>query len=93
MIHRLVVYSQDKVITDNEINMMIHENVFDDMLLDLRENLAKEEKIDFEELMELQERRLIELALRREKTTRQAAAFLGISQSKLMRKKQKYGMD
>jgi transcriptional regulator with PAS, ATPase and Fis domain len=38
------------------------------------------------------ERRLIEDALKRWKSTRKAAAHLGISQSQLMRKKQKYNI-
>ena len=93
IIHRLVVYSAGKVIAETEVEAILHENMFDDMILGMRTSLAKQDKIDFSEIIGIQEKKLIHFALKREITTRKAADFLGISQTKLIRKKQKYGID
>jgi len=90
MIHRLVINSKDEIIKVSDVEKLIHGKVYDDVLDSLRKTIAEGNRIDFEELIKNQEIRLIEYALKKEGTTRKAAEFLGITQAKLMRKKQKY---
>ena len=90
MIHRLVINSKDEIIKVSDVEKLIHGKVYDDVLDSLRKTMSEGNKIDFEDLIKNQEVRLIEYALKKEGTTRKAAEFLGITQAKLMRKKQKY---
>jgi len=49
-------------------------------------------RVDFDQIIEKQERKLCEYALKKCGTTRQAAESLGITQTRFMRYKQKYGL-
>ena len=48
--------------------------------------------VDFNQIMEEQERRLIAYALKKEGTTRKAAEYLNLPQATLARKKIRYGL-
>ena len=60
--------------------------------MDLKKEFKTEEKIDMNKILEEQEKLIIEYALKKEKTTRKAADFLGIPQATLARKKVKYNL-
>ena len=55
-----------------------------------RRNIYKEETLDFNRIMDEQERRLIAYALKKEGSTRKAADFLNIPQTTFSRKKLKH---
>ena len=90
MMHRLVINSKEATVFVSDVEKLIHGKVYDDVIDNLRKTISEGNKIEFEELIKNQEVRLIEYALKKEGTTRKAADFLGITQAKLMRKKQKY---
>jgi transcriptional regulator with PAS, ATPase and Fis domain len=90
MMHRLVINSKEDTVFVSDVEKLIHGKVYDDVIDNLRKTISEGNKIEFEELIKNQEVRLIEYALKKEGTTRKAADFLGITQAKLMRKKQKY---
>lgn len=64
----------------------------DELIADLRKELRSDVGVDFNRIMEAQEKRLIEYALKREGTTRKAAEYLNMSQATLARKKVRYGL-
>lgn len=64
----------------------------DDLIVDLRKELRSDDGVDFNRIMEAQEKRLIEYALQKEGTTRKAAEYLNMSQATLARKKVRYGL-
>lgn len=88
-IHRTVINTKAEAIGSREICNVINRNLYSDKSLQYPLNPA-EQKLDLETIMGAHEKVIIEEALKREKNTRKAAEALGISQSQLMRKKQKY---
>lgn len=64
----------------------------DELIVDLRKELRSDDGVDFNRIMEAQEKRLIEYALKKEGTTRKAAEYLNMSQATLARKKVRYGL-
>jgi transcriptional regulator with PAS, ATPase and Fis domain len=90
MIHRLVINSKEDVIKSLEVESIIHGRVYENVMMKLRSEISSGNSLDFEEIMKQQEKKLLEYALKKEVTTRKAADFLGITQAKFMRKKQKY---
>lgn len=64
----------------------------DELIADLRKELRSDCGVDFNRIMEAQEKRLIEYALKKEGTTRKAAEYLNMSQATLARKKVRYGL-
>jgi DNA-binding NtrC family response regulator len=90
-VHRLVINSKDNRIEERDVYRALHRNPQEDE--DARDERESGEEIDgLARSMMQYERKLIENALKRCKSTRKAAAHLGISQSQLMRKKQKYNI-
>ena len=71
---------------------MLNENVYDDVILDVKKEFDREEDMNFDSIMSRQEKRLIAFALKKEGTTRAAAQYLGMTQATLARKKLKYGL-
>ncbi|QIB70535.1 AAA domain-containing protein [Aminipila butyrica] len=92
-IHRAVISVREHVITGEDIQEVLHENLYADLVIDLKRSVKYSASLNFEKIVEQQERQLIEYALKKFGTTRKAAEFLQISQPKLMRKKQKYGIE
>lgn len=64
----------------------------DELIVDLRKELRSDDGVDFNRIMEAQEKLLIEYALKKEGTTRKAAEYLNMSQATLARKKVRYGL-
>ena len=91
-IHRVVINSKENVISAIDASKMVYQNAYDENLIDVKDKAYEGRGLDFEAIMEEQERRLVSYALKTEKTTRKAAASLGITQAKLMRIKKKYNL-
>lgn len=93
LIHRAVIRVKRNVITGQDIQEILNENLYEDLVLDLKHSLRATEALDFDSIMAQQEIKLIEYALKKFGSTRKAAAYLGMTQPKLMRKKQKYHIE
>lgn len=90
LIHRAVIKVRSYVITGEDIQEILSESLYDDLVLDLKHSMRASPSLDFEDIIEQQEIKLIEFALKKFGSTRKAAEFLNMTQPKLMRKKQKY---
>lgn len=90
LIHRTVISVQEHIITGDDIEGVLNENVYEDLVINLRRNMRTFATLDFNRIIEQQEMQLIEYALKKCGSTRKAAEFLNMSQPQLMRKKQKY---
>jgi transcriptional regulator with PAS, ATPase and Fis domain len=84
-VHRIIISSKNDQIDAADVHAALNRNPHSG-------EAADEEDLGLVNTMTHYERRLIEDALKRWKSTRKAAAHLGISQSQLMRKKQKYNI-
>ena len=60
--------------------------------MNIRQEIDRDDMVDFNQIIEEQEKRMIAYALKREGTTRKAAEFLNLPQATLARKKIKYGL-
>ncbi|MDD4377623.1 MAG: sigma 54-interacting transcriptional regulator [Eubacteriales bacterium] len=89
-IHRMVINIKENLIDRYDVNMILNENVYDANILDVKGKFRRDGIINFDAVIEEQEKKLIQYALSKEGTTRKAAEALGITQAKLMRRKQKY---
>ena len=74
------------------MDALINQNVLGVVILDIKKEMNGEESIDFNQIMDEQEKKIIAYALRKKGTTRKAADFLGIPQTTLARKKLKYNL-
>ncbi|HYE68969.1 MAG TPA: sigma 54-interacting transcriptional regulator [Anaerovoracaceae bacterium] len=92
LVHRAMISVKDHIITGDDIQAVLNENIYEDLVLDLKRSMRSSSSLDFEKILEQQEKQLIEYALKKFGTTRKAAEFLHLSQPKLMRKKQKYNI-
>ncbi|WP_425755334.1 sigma-54 interaction domain-containing protein [Ihubacter sp. rT4E-8] len=92
VVHRLVISSKDEIISGEEAANILSENAYGDMRLNVTKSFQQGEQLDFHQLMDQQEKRIIEYALKKEGTTRRAASLLGLPQTTLARKKLKYGL-
>lgn len=91
-VHRLYISENQETISAEAVDSLLNDNVYNDVVMDLKKEFKSEEKIDMNKILEEQEKRIIEYALKKEKTTRKAADFLGIPQATLARKKVKYNL-
>jgi transcriptional regulator with PAS, ATPase and Fis domain len=90
VVHRLVISSSDVVITDEEVEDILNENAYGDLINSVKKTFNRNEHLDFHQLMEQQEKQIIEYALKKEGTTRKAAELLRLPQTTFARKKLKY---
>ena len=91
-VHRMVINSKDNVISAIDAGKMVYQNAYDENIIDVKDESYQGKGLDFEAIMEEQERKLVTYALKTEGTTRKAAASLGITQAKLMRIKKKHNL-
>lgn len=91
-VHRMVISSRGNVIDEEDADSIIHEHLYDDVVFDMKKYLKGKEHFSFGEIIAAQEKRLIEYALKKEGSTRKAAAFLNMTQAQLSRKKLKYDL-
>lgn len=90
VIHRLVISSNDVVISGEDVEELLNETAYGDMVISVKKSFNRSDKLDFHQLMEQQEKQIIEYALKKEGTTRKAADLLGLPQTTFARKKLKY---
>ena len=91
-VHRLYISAKTEVIDAEMVDDLLNENVYDESVIDIKKEFKREGSLDFNEIMEQQEKKLIEYALKKEGTTRKAADFLNIPQTTLARKKIKHNL-
>ena len=91
-IHRLYISEKDSVIDGYAVDMLLNRNVMGEVVVDIRKEMSTEEFIDFNQLMNDQEKKIIAYALKKKGTTRKAADFLGLPQTTLARKKIKHNL-
>nr|WP_315020761.1 sigma 54-interacting transcriptional regulator [uncultured Aminipila sp.] len=90
--HRIIINTSTNRIDIADVDMIINESIYSDIAFDLKTSFSSSTGINFAEIMESQEKKLLEYALKQEGTTRKAASYLNMTQAQLMRKKQKYGL-
>ncbi|MGN0711888.1 MAG: sigma-54 interaction domain-containing protein [Anaerovoracaceae bacterium] len=90
--HRIVINSPGNIIDIADVDSIINEHIYSEMLPDINDSLGSSSGINFAEFIKSQEVKLLEHALKQEGSTRKAAAYLNMTQAQLMRKKQKYGL-
>lgn len=92
VIHRLVISSKDVVIGKEDVDEILGENAYGSKLINMKKHFEQGESLDFHQLMDQQEKLIIEYAMKKAGTTRKAAELLGLPQTTLARKKLKYGL-
>lgn len=92
VVHRLVISSKDVVISREEVDEILNESAYGDLVISVKKNFNRSDELDFHQLMEQQEKQIIEYALKKEGTTRRAADLLGLPQTTFARKKLKHGL-
>ena len=92
VIHRLVISCKDVVISGEQVDDILNENAYGDLIVSVKKNFNRSDHMDFHQLMEQQEKQIIEYALKKEGTTRKAAELLGLPQTTFARKKLKHGL-
>ncbi|MGN1414899.1 MAG: sigma 54-interacting transcriptional regulator [Anaerovoracaceae bacterium] len=92
VIHRLYISERERVIGGEAVEHLLNDTVYEEMIINLRKEVSREDMVDFNQIMEEQERRLIAYALKKEGTTRKAAEYLNLPQATLARKKIRYGL-
>ena len=92
VIHRLYISERDRIIGGETVEHLLNDTVYEEMIINLRKVVSREDMVDFNQIMEEQERRLIAYALKKDGTTRKAADSLNLPQATLARKKIRYGL-
>lgn len=91
-VHRLYINERERIIDGDAVDHLLNSSVYEEMIINIRREFSREDTVDFNQIMEEQERRLIAYALKKEGTTRKAAEFLNLPQATLARKKIRYGL-
>ena len=91
-VHRMVISSRGNVIDGEAAEAVISANLHDDVVFDMKKYMQQKEHFSFGEIIAAQEKKLISYALKKEGSTRKAAAFLNMTQAQLSRKKLKYDL-
>ena len=91
VIHRLVISAAGSSISASRTARILSESAGEDAFT-IAVDLEEKNHVDFHEIMERQEKQLIEYAIRKGGTTRKAADILGLPQTTFARKKLKYGL-
>lgn len=92
IIHRLIISSRGVIISGEDVEEILNENAYGDMIVSVKKNFNRADQLDYHQLMEQQEKQIIEYALKKEGTTRKAAELIGLPQTTFARKKLKYGL-
>lgn len=91
VIQRLLISAKGDSITAFDVVRSVHSDLFDHMLADERLELPElGEKMDLNRMVELFEKYVIQQACEKYGSSRKAAKAIGISQTQLVRKKNKY---
>ena len=89
-VHRLYISERERQIGEDAVDELLNVNVYNESMIDLKREVRREESLDFNKIMDEQEKKLIAYALKKEGTTRKAAEFLNIPQTTLAHKKLKH---
>ena len=92
LIHRTIISVRGHIITGEDIEEVLNENIYEDLVINLKRSMRTSTSLDFNKIIEQQEIQLIEYALKKYGSTRKAAEYLNMTQPQLMRKKQKYDL-
>lgn len=92
VIHRLVISCKEDIIDSPRVQALIKYKSYSNPMDSIVNYDSESPSISFHEVMEAQEKQLIEFALKKCKTTRKAAEFLGLPQPTFARKKLKHGL-
>jgi len=92
LIHRTVIGVKGHIITGDDVEGILNENIYEDLVVNLKRSMRSQVPLDFNKIIEQQEIQLLEYALKKYGSTRKAAEFLNMTQPQLMRKKQKYNL-
>lgn len=91
-VHRLYIAEHDVLIDEDSVDSLLNENVYEESVIDIKKEFRRDESLDFNEIMDRQEKKLIAYALKKEGTTRKAAELLNLPQTTLARKKLKHNL-
>jgi len=91
-IQRLIINCRESIIDDDLVDQLLNKSVYEKTVLNFKREFDRNDSVSFRSVMEQQEKKLIEYALKKEGTTRKAAEFLDLPQATLARKKAKYGL-
>ena len=91
-VHRLYISERGRIIEADVVDQLLNGSVYEEMIVNLRKEFNRDDTVDFSQIMEEQEKRLIAYALKKEGTTRKAAEYLNLPQATLARKKVRYGL-
>lgn len=89
-VHRLYIAEPSDLIDADSVDALLNQSVYEESVIDIRREFRRGESLDFNDIMDRQERKLIAYALKKEGTTRRAAEFLNIPQTTFARKKLKH---
>ncbi len=92
LVHRAVINVKNHLITVRDLETILSDRLFNELVIDVRKDMRSEGKLDFNEIIAKQEETLIRYAMQKGGSTRKAAELLNMTQAQLMRKKQKYGI-
>jgi transcriptional regulator with PAS, ATPase and Fis domain len=92
LIHRTVIGVKGHIITGDDVEGILNENIYEDLVVNLKRSMRSQAPLDFNKIIEQQEIQLLEYALKKYGSTRKAAEFLNMTQPQLMRRKQKYNL-
>ena len=94
VMHRLVINTRGAFISGGDVDEMLNAEEYREVVTKLRQEQLEEtgDSVNYYEIMDAQEKRLIEYALTKGGTTRRAAEIIGLSHSTFARKKQKHGL-
>ena len=93
VVQRLLITSKGEIVTALDVMKELHADLFDKMNVNYEEpSLEEAEKINLDEMVENFEKNIIQYACDKHGSTRKAAKAIGISQTQLVRKKNKYGI-
>lgn len=91
-VHRLYIAEAGGIIDTDAVDSLLNQSVYEESVIDIRREFKREESLDFNDIMDRQEKKLIAYALKKEGTTRKAAEFLNLPQTTLARKKLKHNL-
>lgn len=94
VMHRLVINTKGAFISGGDVDEMLNAEEYRAVVTKLRREQLEDAggSVNYYEIMDAQEKRLIEYALTKGGTTRRAAEIIGLSHSTFARKKQKHGL-
>ena len=91
-VHRLYISERERIIAADAVDQILNRSIYESLIVNLKREFSRESGVNFTQIMEEQEKRLIAYALKKEGTTRKAAEYLNLPQATLARKKIRYGL-